>query len=85
MNTNEPWFMTIPNKSYYDIPAYIAHYVNQAYDTYKKRRLSRQRDDGTPITKIYTEEELHKIDNTLINTTLRDKYCQKNAELMKTL
>jgi hypothetical protein len=85
LNINEPWFMSIPGKSYSDIPAYVAHYVNQAYSKYKERRLSRQRDDGTLITRIYTEEELHNIDNTLINTTVRDKYCHQNAELMKTL
>jgi hypothetical protein len=85
MDIKEPWFISIPNKSYCDIPAYVAHYVNQAYNKYKERRLSRQRDDGTPITRIYTEQELHNIDNTLINTTVRDKYCQQNAELIKTL
>ena len=85
MNIKEPWFMSIPDKSYSDIPAYVAHYVNQSYDKYNDRRLSRQRDDGTPISRIYTEEELHTIDNDLINTTVRDKYCSKNAELMETL
>jgi hypothetical protein len=85
INVNEPWFICIPDKSYSDIPAYVAHYVNQAYDKYKERRLSRQRDDGSPITRIYSEEELHNIDNTLINTTVRDKYCDKNAELIKRL
>ena len=57
----------------------------QAYNKYKERRLSRPRDDGTPLGRIYTEEKLHTIDNTLINTTVRDKYCSKNAELMETL
>ena len=85
INIKEPWFISIPDKCYSDIPAYVAHYVNQAYNKYKERRLSRQRDDGTPITRIYTEQELHNIDNTLINTSVRDKYCQKNAELMKAL
>jgi len=85
ININEPWFMSIPDKSYCDIPAYVAHYVNQAYNKYKERRLSRQRDDGSILHKIYSEEELHNIDNTLINTTVRDKYCDKNAELMRVL
>ena len=85
INIKEPWFISIPDKSYSDIPAYVAHYVNQAYDKYKERRLSRKRDDGSPITRIYSEEELHNIDNTLINTTVRDKYCDKNAELIKVL
>ena len=85
LNKNEPWFISIPGKCYSDIPAYVAHYVNQAYDKYKERRLSRQRDDGSPVTRIYTEEDLHTIDNTLINTNVRDKYCKNNAELMKTL
>jgi len=85
MDEKEPWFVSIPDKSYSDIPAYVAHYVNQAYNKYKERRVSRQRDDGTSLHKIYSEEELHNIDNTLINTTVRDKYCRQNAELMKTL
>ena len=85
MDSIEPWFIDIPNKSYIDMPAYVAHYVNQAYSVYTKRRLNRKRDNDTELHKIYTEDEIHRIDNDLINTTVRDKYSQKNAELMKTL
>ena len=85
MDIIEPWFVTIPNKSYADMPGYIAHYVNQSYSVYMKRRINRKRDNDTKLHKIYTEEELHTIDNDIINTEVRDKYCHQNAELMKTL
>jgi hypothetical protein len=77
--------VSIPDKNYKEVPAYIAHYINQSYDNYVKRRLKRKRDDSSVLTKKYTENELHNIDNDIINTEVRDKYCHQNAELMKTL
>jgi hypothetical protein len=85
LNNKEPWFVSIPDKNYKEVPAYIAHYINQSYDNYVKRRLKRKRDDSSVLTKKYSENELHTIDNDIINTEVRDKYCEKNAELMKRL
>ena len=81
----EPYWKNIPGKNYMDTSAYIAHYINQAYSVYEFRRLSRKRDDNSQYKIIYSENELHNVDNDLINIAVRDKYCNKNAELMETL
>jgi len=65
------------------MPAYIAHYIFQAYDIYIKRKVNRKRDDvGTNYEHSYTEEELHKNYNDHEVTQLRDLYNNRNKILM---
>lgn len=52
------------NIPYHCLPCYIAHYVNQSEETYKRRKLTRMMDDGTWKDKIgnkihlqYNDEE----------------------------
>ena len=56
---------------------------------YTSRKVFLPRDDygnGTAYRPTITEEDLHNSkDNQIINTTIRDKYCEKNAELIKQL
>ncbi len=61
------------------MPAYIAHYAFQSFDTYKKRKVNRKRDDvGCNYDHNYSEEELHKIDNDVEVTHMRDLYNKIN-------
>jgi hypothetical protein len=83
--TSNSFWNDIPNKSYTDLPAYICHYINQAFSVYKQRRLSRQRDDGSIRKQTHTPDSLDLLDNDIINVEVRDKYSEKNAELMKIL
>jgi hypothetical protein len=83
MNRPEAYWYTIPDKTYIDLPAYIAHYSNQCYTSYKHRRLSRPRDDGTKLKSQYSDEEdLHALDNNLINISIRDKYSEGTKKLL---
>ena len=45
MALNHIHFNTI-NKEYYNVPAFIAHYVNQSEETYIKRKCNRPADDN---------------------------------------
>lgn len=66
------------------MPAYIAHYAFQSFDTYKKRKVNRKRDDvGVNYDHNYSEEELHKIDNDVEITHVRDLYNKINKFNMK--
>lgn len=82
---HEPWFFRIEDKDYTELPAYIAHYIYQSYSIYKKRRTARQRDDGTVYRVSYTEEELHQLENDIINISVRDLYCENNKITMDEL
>jgi hypothetical protein len=85
MNKPDPWWYKIPDKTYIDLSVYIAHYSNQCYSSYRHRRLSRPRDDGTKLILQYSEEDLHLLDNDLINTNIRDRYAEQTKELMNEL
>jgi len=84
-----PYHYPLPDKLYTDAIAYVAHYMYQSYDIYTSRKVALPRDDygsGTAYRPTITEEELHNSnDNIIINITIRDKYCEKNSELIKHL
>ena len=86
--TNEPWFCNVSkNIKYSDIPAYVAHYLYQSYSIYMKRRVNRMHDNGHMIKlkNIMTEAQLHNVENDIINTSISDKYSEKNKELIDIL
>jgi len=85
MKGDEPWFLYINDKTYIDLPAYVAHYIYQSYSTYKTRRIGRSRDDASQHNKTLNEEQLHQLENDLVNTSIRDKYCEKNKITMNDL
>lgn len=48
--------------------AYIAHYFSQCYDVYKKRKMSRQRDDAPELKwDVIPREKFHKEHNDIEN------------------
>lgn len=63
------------------VNSYIAHYYYQSYDTYVRRKVSRERDDllngKWPKTEI---DKFHSIYNDIENTEPRDRYNQKNKD-----
>jgi len=70
---------------YSTLPAYIAHYENQAYQIYISRKVNLPRDDNKEFRKPISEDKLHTINNDEVNINIRDKYCAKNKELMDML
>ena len=64
--------------------SYIAHFYYQSYDTYIKRKMSRERDD-IPNAKWpkTSREEFHSIFNDIENIELKEKYNQKNIDTIK--
>lgn len=81
----EPYFnhTTVP---YAEVPAYLAHYYNQAYTVYVQRKVALPRDDVTTNYRdCNTLEFINAQHNDIVNTSLCDKYNAANLELMKTL
>ena len=72
---------TIPFDKY---PAYIAHYIFQSYDMYKRRKVNRKRDDdGANYDHNYNENEFHGFYNDIEMTHIRDLYNKINKFNMK--
>jgi len=61
-----PYCFSKLNIPFYKSPAYIAHYVFQSEETYKRRKIDLKGDDGT-IRKSMGEE-IHKLYNDGVNT-----------------
>ena len=60
-------------------PAYIAHYIFQSYDMYKRRKVNRKRDDdGGNYDHNYNETEFHGFYNDIEMTHIRDLYNKIN-------
>jgi hypothetical protein len=87
LNNEETALYPLPNKNHTNVPVYIAHYVFQCYDIYLSRKIKLPRDDtnGSMYRQVKSKELIHKHYNDIINVEVRDKYSEKNAELMKTL
>ena len=96
LNSINPFFYDNPSH-YSQVSAYIAHYVDQAYDIYYKRKILLPRDDILNAYRtLNSKKELHRNNNNDINMTPVNKYnflnkkqilkileLQKNPELQK--
>lgn len=60
-----PYYFSNFNATYYQAPAYIAHYVFQSEETYKKRKIGKKSDDGS--TRNDMGSEIHHHYNDVIN------------------
>ena len=87
LNRDNPALYPLSNKSHTNVPVYIAHYVYQSYDVYISRKVNLPRDDGNcnVYRPVICKEIIHVRCNDIINIEVRDKYSEKNAELIKTL
>lgn len=69
---------------YNKMPAYIAHYIYQSEETYLKRKINRDADDGTG--KRGRNVNIHEEYNNVENLIIKDKYSDKiNNFLMSIL
>jgi len=59
------------NITYRQSQAYIAHYVYQSEETYLKRKINLQGDDGSFRQR---DPEIHRLYNDCENTSIRNKY-----------
>lgn len=72
---NRPFFKNYSS----NIDAFFAHYADQSYDTYLKRK-GRPRDDNGEYYKVISKEQINKHNNDIINTSLLLKYNKKNKK-----
>jgi hypothetical protein len=84
LNEVKPYAYTL-TEDYSKLPAYIAHYDNQAYEVYISRKIKLPRDDNSAYRNQLSEECLHSINNDQININIRDKYCERNRKLLDLL
>jgi hypothetical protein len=75
----KPYYHNKINMHFYNSPAYIAHYVYQSEETYKKRKCEKIADDGTMRQYI---EDIHKEGNDCINIQPK-KYINQIKEFLK--
>jgi len=64
---------------YYQTPAYIAHYVFQSEETYKKRKINLKGDDGTVRSDI--GKDIHNHYNDIVNLQPR-KYINQIKQFL---
>jgi hypothetical protein len=62
---NPPYCFNKINVPFYNAPAYIAHYVYQSEETYKKRKIDLVGDNG--IIRQDLKKEIHQLYNDVIN------------------
>lgn len=75
-----PYCFNKNNIPYYQAPAYIAHYVYQSEESYKKRKIDLKADDGTIRTDI--GNNIHKHYNDIYNLQPQ-KYLQQIKQFLK--
>lgn len=71
----EPFFNTY-NIPFYNSPAYIAHYINQSEETYRKRKLLMPRDDTNEFRQCEDIKSIHNLHNDGINLQPKIKYAE---------
>jgi hypothetical protein len=81
LNIDEPWFFE-NKKKFFEVPAYVAHYYYQNYETYTKRKIMLPRDDNNEYREKITREVFHTHYNDEINLYPMLKYNLKNKQLM---
>jgi hypothetical protein len=66
-----------------DVPAYIAHYVLQAYNIYLQRKVSKPMDHNGEYRSTIPIDKFHKIHNKIENKEVLDKYNEKNKIMIE--
>jgi hypothetical protein len=74
-----PYCFNNINLPYYKAPAYIAHYVFQSEETYKKRKIDLRADDGT--VRVDMGKDIHNHYNDIINLQPQ-KYIKQIKEFL---
>lgn len=63
------------------VPAFIAHYLYQSYETYLNRKINLPRDDTGTFRSLINKEDFHKLNNDIINTFVKDKFYSNKPKL----
>jgi hypothetical protein len=73
-----PFYHHKCNKSFTDVPAYIAHYINQSEETFKTRKLDLPMDDTGKKRVIanYDSKKFHNEHNAVENLELLSTYSK---------
>ena len=67
------------NSNYFEVPAYIAHYIYQSQETYINRKIKLEKDDTGGKRTI--EKDIHTRYNDIENNDPKNKYSEKLLEI----
>jgi hypothetical protein len=67
------------NSNYFEVPAYIAHYIYQSEETYINRKIKLSADDTGIIRSI--DKDIHTRYNDIENNDTKNKYSEKLLEI----
>lgn len=65
-----------------EVPAFIAHYAVQSYETYLQRKINLPRDDTGTFRDPIAKSNYHNYCNDIITLIPFDKYNKKNKDIM---
>ena len=74
LDGSEPYCFNTINKEYYNVPAFIAHYVNQSEETYIKRKCNLPADDNGQLRNVDVNG-IHNQHNGHENLYPKQKYA----------
>jgi len=74
-NLQGDYYSNKTNISYLNVPAYIAHYVNQSEETYIKRKINLPRDDTGEKRHQENVKDIHNQFNSIENIYPKNKYA----------
>jgi len=69
---------------YWKAPAYIAHYVYQSEESFRKRKIALPRDDtgGYRHKANIDTKFIHDLYNQVVNTQLKERYVERNRSFL---
>lgn len=76
-----PYHFNNTGLSYLKVGAYIAHYIYQSEESYKRRKCSLPADDTGTFRNV--NENIHIHHNKIVNNELKDKYSEKIKYVME--
>jgi hypothetical protein len=82
-NISDSSFIYLNDMDYNYMNAYVAHHMFQSFETYKKRKVSRKRDDTNVAWNWNLNNmSIHTLYNDTDNFLPRNKYNEDNKKLM---
>lgn len=79
-----PFYHHKYNKSFVDVPAYIAHYINQSEETFQRRKLDLPMDDTGKkrVVANYDSKKFHSEHNAVENLELLSTYSKRIIDFL---
>jgi hypothetical protein len=75
LDGSEPYYFNTNNVEYYNVPAFIAHYINQSEETYIKRKINLPQDDIGKYRNC-SINDIHQSHNDYENLYPKYKYAK---------